>query len=105
MLTHIHTYRFIIKRLLISLAVGGVLTWLTYAYCRIPSTGPRLISIVFLVPMQLVATAIAKDRHLQEVVYWSLLVVFYSVCVFLVVGYQRSVERVQRAKKIEPPGR
>jgi hypothetical protein len=75
---------FMIKRLLISVAGGGVLTWLTYMYIQIPSTGPRLIAIVFLIPMQMLATSITKDRNLGEIVYWSLLVVVYTAILFLV---------------------
>jgi hypothetical protein len=77
-------YGIMIKRLLISVAGGGTLTWLTYMYIRIPSNGPRLISIVFLLPLQMLATAITKDRNLGEIVFFSLLVGVYSAIVFLV---------------------
>ena len=75
---------FLIKRLFISVVGGGVLTWLTYMYIKIPSTGSRLITIIFLIPMQLLATAITKDRNLGEIVFCSLLVLVYSAIVFLV---------------------
>jgi hypothetical protein len=75
---------FMIKRLLISVTGGGVLTWLTYLYSQIPSNGPTLFT-VDLLPFILLSKAISKDNTgLGDIVFVGLLVMFYSVVIFVV---------------------
>jgi hypothetical protein len=75
---------FMIKRLLISVAGGGVLTWLTYLYSQIPSNGPSLITAIFLVPILLLSKAISRDNiNTVSIVFFCLLVMFYSVIIFV----------------------
>ena len=76
------------KRFVISIICGALLVLILSAVIRIPTNGPTFLDICVVLPFQLVAMAITKDRAFGEFVFYGLqVIVFSTVCyLFLAVG-------------------
>jgi hypothetical protein len=70
------------KRILVSILIGCLLTGLLFAICQVPTSGPTPIVFV-VVPFQILASLITKDRALGEFVYYGIqIIVFGGICYF-----------------------
>jgi hypothetical protein len=86
------------KVVIISLAAGGLLTWLDYIYCDQPRNGPDLFIVLFIFPLRLLASAITKDRAAGEVVMCGLLVGVNTSIVFCIACLTYAIRKNTRHK-------
>jgi hypothetical protein len=69
------------KRALLSICIGCVLTWLLFLYVTHPRSGPTPV-VIIIIPFQLLASAITKDRMMGEIVFYSLIISFMSLLAY-----------------------
>ena len=74
------------KKLLLSLLIGCALTAILYWYCEQPSNGSGWIVMAFVVPLQIIAMVITKNDDLGEMVFYGLLVIWFSFGGYLIVA-------------------
>jgi|GEM_PF-5179537 len=78
------------KRILISSLIGCLLTGLLFAICQVPTSGPTPIVFV-VVPFQILASLITKDRVLGEFVYYGIqIIVFGGICYLVLSAFRNS---------------
>ena len=60
------------KRIVLSAVIGCLLTTIIYFVCQIPSHGPTLLALIWILPIQILASLITKDRSLGEYAFFGL---------------------------------
>ena len=73
------------KRLLISALIGGLLTGLLFAVSQVPTSGPTPLPIFVVVPFQVLASLITKDRTLGEFGFYGIQFLVFSGVGYLVM--------------------
>jgi hypothetical protein len=72
------------KRILVSILIGCLLTGLLFAICQDPTSGPTPIVFV-VVPFQILASLITKDRAVGEFVYYGIQIIVFGGMCYLVL--------------------
>jgi hypothetical protein len=72
-----------IKTFAISFVVGCLLTVLSLVFFMIPRNGPSLLISILVIPAQMISSKIAPDPQLGEMVFWGLIISFWTVLSFL----------------------
>jgi len=65
------------KKILLSIGIGCLITWVVYLFASQPSNGPRFIALVLL-PFRLFASLVTQDRAFGEVVYFGTQILLVS---------------------------
>jgi hypothetical protein len=85
------------KKILISIGIGVVLSFLAYLYCVHPRSGPTPFIIYFIVPIELVAMASTKNPTLRDIIFCAILLGLTSVISYLtiypVIAFRAKVKR------------
>ena len=81
-------------RILVSIAVGSLVTALFGFIAQIPSNGPRTITLIFELPFILIATALEKaiGVTLPDFVFFGIQVAFYAAITFVFLLLFRKVK-------------
>jgi hypothetical protein len=74
------------KRFLISALLGCLFTGLLFAICQIPTNGPTPITIFIVVPFQIAASLITKQRALGEIVYYGIQIIAFGFVGYLALS-------------------
>jgi len=72
------------KRILVSILIGCLLTGLLFAICQDPTSGPTPIVFV-VVPFQMLASLITKDQASGELVYYGIQIIVFGGMCYLVL--------------------
>ncbi len=82
-----------IRKFAISIALGCLFTILLFAYGILLHKGPSLIVAIVVIPIQIISSAIAPEPEVGEIVFWLLMVGFWSllsyIAVYVVLPYIR----------------
>lgn len=74
------------KKVLLSIGVGCVMTWLLYVYAKHPRPGPTPIVEYILLPLYLLLCSISPDGALGELVGWVVTVLIMSLVSYLALS-------------------
>jgi hypothetical protein len=73
------------KRVLLSICIGCVITWLLFLYGAHPRSGPTPIIALLMVPFQLLASFVIKDQIVGEILYYGMQVIVMSLLSYVVL--------------------
>ena len=74
------------KKLLVSIGVGCVMSWLLGVYAKHPRSGPTPIIEYILLPLYLLLSSISPDGALGELVGWVVTVLLLSLVSYLALS-------------------
>ena len=73
------------KRIVLSAVIGCLLTTIVYFVCQIPTQGPTLLALIWILPIQILSSLITKDRNLGEYAFFCLQILILSGMSYLVL--------------------
>jgi hypothetical protein len=85
------------KRIVTSILIACLLTGLLFVICQVPTSGPTPIVFVVM-PFQILASLITKDRAVGEFVYYGVQIVVFGGMCYLLLGAFRGFRRDEGGK-------
>lgn len=82
------------KKVLISIVLGGIITWIIYLIGRIPTTnGPNPLVLICVMPFQILALIINRYVPVGDIVYFGMQILFWSLVSFAGLSVIKRIKR------------